>query len=403
MRNAKPTGENARATKAMTTLSPTASGRGASELVIDLENVAKTYSGRFGRKKIQALRGIEMRVHRGEIFGLLGPNGAGKSTLVKILMTIIRSTTCRGVMLGRPVGDTGVLARVGYLPEHHRFPEYLTGAQVLDHFAAMCMVPRAARRKRAGELLELVGMSAWADKRVKSYSKGMRQRLGIANALTNSPELVLLDEPTDGVDPVGRKDIREILVRLREQGTTVFLNSHLLSELEMVCDRVAILVQGVVSAQGTMAELTRDNRRYEIEVIGTNGPSGGDAKFLPEALREVALLPDPGAVADSAPAVLSAISPAVPAGSRGDLSGRLRAGDIPIEIDNNSISVGTDDPEVIQPLLDVLRRKGVTIRAVRPVRASLEDLFMIAVTDPATGKARAPGAAASTAGKGGRA
>src|SRR3954464_5369983 len=155
----------------------------ASNLALDLSSVTKTYKGR-----IRALQGIDMRVHRGEVFGLLGPNGAGKSTLVKILMTVIRPTQARGTMLGAPVGHKGTLARVGYLPEHHRFPDYLTGAQVLDFYAAMAKVPRAERRRRAGELLELVGMSDWGAKKVRSYSKGMRQRIGIAQALMNEPD-----------------------------------------------------------------------------------------------------------------------------------------------------------------------------------------------------------------------
>ena len=235
------------------------------DYAIDLAHVAKTYAG---RRKVKALRGIEMRVHRGEVFGLLGPNGAGKSTLVKILMTVIRPTECRGAMLGDPVGRKETLGRVGYLAEHHRFPDYLTGAQVLDYFGAMAKVGRVDRRRRVPELLELVGMKDWAGQKIKSYSKGMRQRVGIAQALMNDPDLILLDEPTDGVDPVGRRDIRNVLSHLKSRGKTVFLNSHLLSELEMVCDRVAILVQGVVSKQGTLDELTRDRQRYEIEVVG---------------------------------------------------------------------------------------------------------------------------------------
>ncbi|MBL8746269.1 MAG: ABC transporter ATP-binding protein [Phycisphaerae bacterium] len=314
-----------------------------SDLALDLRGVSKTYRGR-----VHALRGIDMHVGKGEIFGLLGPNGAGKSTLVKILMTVISPTACSGHMLGAPVGHKPTLGRVGYLPEHHRFPEYLSGGQVLDFFASMARVPRADRRRRAPELLELVGMSAWAKKKVKGYSKGMRQRIGIAQTLMNDPELVLLDEPTDGVDPVGRRDIRNILLELKRRGKTVFINSHLLSELEMVCDRVAILVQGVVASQGTIESLTRGQERYEVEL------------------------------ADESP-VPAALPAALPSGEKIVLTGRV-------------LSVSTADAVRVQPLLDALRGQGAVIRSVRPTRPSLEDLFMQAVTDPRTGETLKPGA-----------
>lgn len=314
---------------------------------IDLTNVSKTYRG-----KVRALRGIDTRVRAGEVFGLLGPNGAGKSTLVKILMTVIRPTTASGTMLGSAVGHKPTLARVGYLPEHHRFPDYLTGAQVIDYYGALAGVPRAKRRKRRDELLEIVGMRDWANVKVRGYSKGMRQRVGIAQAIVNDPDLVVLDEPTDGVDPVGRRDIRAILVRLRAEGKTVFLNSHLLSELEMVCDRVAILVQGTVASQGTIDELTRDKVRYDIEIAVSDAG---------EARRVLA-----GAA--------------------------LAAGVTPHTITRGTLSLGTTDAGVVQPVIDALRARGVVIRALRPVRPSLEDLFMEAVTDPATGVALPPGA-----------
>lgn len=335
----------------------------ASPLALDLSHISKTYRG-----KVHALRGISMQVRRGEVYGLLGPNGAGKSTLVKILMTVIRPTRCVGTLLGGPVGQKETLRRVGYLPEHHRFSDYLTGAQVLDFYGAMGKVPRRERKRRAGELLELVGMSAWARKRVKSYSKGMRQRIGVAQALINDPDLVLLDEPTDGVDPVGRRDIRNILLELKGRGKTVFLNSHLLSELEMVCDRVAILVQGNVSAQGTIQELTQGQERYEIELAG--GAAAADAAFA------------------------GALPSLRPGGTRHLVTGE------PLVLERGTLRVGTADPARIQGVIDALRAGGATIRSVRQVRPSLEDLFMQAVTDPETGEALAPGA--KRAGVGGR-
>jgi ABC-2 type transport system ATP-binding protein len=354
----------------------------ATDLALDLHDVSKVYAGLLRSRRVHALRGIEMRVHRGEIFGLLGPNGAGKSTLVKILMTVIRPTTCRGTMLGAPVGRKSSLRRVGYLPEHHRFPDYLTASQVLDYFGALSDVPRADRRARSAELLDLVGLSAWAAHKVKGFSKGMRQRLGIANALMMDPELVVLDEPTDGVDPVGRRDIRAVLTRLRDQGRTVFLNSHLLSELEMVCDRVAILVQGRVSAQGAIDELTRGSRRYEIEVALPADPASQRAA-LETAFSGIARFDPFSPPAPGAPVTHQAL---------------LVAHGMPLEARPaptqglTTITVATDDPEAVQPLLDALRRAGLTVRALRPVRESLEDLFMKAVTDPTTGEALKPGA-----------
>lgn len=305
------------------------------DFVIQLEDVAKTYRG-----KVQALRGIAMHVHRGEIFGLLGPNGAGKSTLVKILMTTIRPTRCRGTLLGAPVGDRRALERVGYLPEHLRFPDYLTGRQVLDYFGALAKVPRPLRRDRAEQLLKLVGMGDWRDRKVSTYSKGMRQRVGVAQALMNDPELLLLDEPTDGVDPMGRREIRNVLAAMKKQGKTVFINSHLLSELEMVCDRVAIISEGKVVRQGTIEELTRQSRRYEIEL----------ASPVPE---------DP---------------------ALGELLDALE-GHTATEQGRATIRVPTADAASIQPVIDALRRAGAVIESIRPVRQSLEDFFIQVVAD----------------------
>src|SRR5690242_10688038 len=248
---------------------------GASDFAINLTRVEKVYRG-----KIHALRGIEMRVSRGEIFGLLGPNGAGKSTLVKIMMTVVRPTNARGTVLGNTIGHKPTLARVGYLPENHRFPRYLTGRQTLDFFAALAKVPRSIRKRNAGRLLETVGMSAWADKRIGTYSKGMMQRIGLAQAMMNDPDLILLDEPTDGVDPVGRREIRDVLASLRAAGKTVFVNSHLLSELEMICDRVAILVGGLVASQGTLDELALGKGWYEVQLACD--PNGRLTSLLPQ-------------------------------------------------------------------------------------------------------------------------
>jgi ABC-2 type transport system ATP-binding protein len=330
------------------------SSGGQSDWAIDLADVAKTYKG-----KIEALKGIQMRVRRGEVFGLLGPNGAGKSTLVKILMTVIRPSRCQGTMLGEPVGSQSMLRRIGYLPEHHRFPSYLTGAQVLDFYAALTEVPRRERKSRIPELLELVGMQDWGSTKVSKYSKGMRQRVGIAQTLMNDPDIVLLDEPTDGVDPVGRRDIREILAELKRRGKTVFLNSHLLSELEMVCDRVAILVQGEVAQQGTIDELTAGKERYEIELAAADAP-----KQFASALPGLVRFGESDGETDLAKRI----------GGRGELT----TGEW-VEIDRATLRIGTTEAERIQPIIDQLRQHGAVISSIRQLRPSLEDLFMAAV------------------------
>jgi ABC-2 type transport system ATP-binding protein len=333
---------------------PHAPAHAGSHLAIDVRHMDKTYRG-----GVRALRDVSLRVARGEVFGLLGPNGAGKSTLVKVLMTVVRPGRCDGTLLGSPIGHKSTLARVGYLPENHSFPGYLTGAQTIEHFAALSCAPRRGRRRRAAALLDLVGMTRWADARVRGYSKGMRQRLGIAQALANDPDLVVLDEPSDGVDPLGRREIRAILLEQKRLGRTVLLNSHLLSELEMVCDRVAILVRGEVARQGTLDELTAGQWRYEFEL--------GRADPLPPSLPPA--------------------HPGAPAMDR--LPG--------------SLVVHSSEPAVIQPIIDALRAAGEEIRSIRRVRPSLEDLYVQAVTDPGTGRALDPGAAPARRRKGARA
>jgi len=306
---------------------------------VDLIDVHKTYG-----RGVQALRGVNIQVGRGEIFGLLGPNGAGKTTLVKIMMTVVRPTRAMGTILGRPLGHRGKLARTGYLPENHRFPGYLTGMQVLDYYAALAKVPRVTRRANAPKLLDRMGIAKWADMRVDKYSKGMLQRLGIAQALMNDPELVVLDEPTDGLDPVGRRDVRQLLLELRKQGTTVFLNSHLLSELEMVCDRVTILVDGLVARQGRLADLTERTVEYRITFTGDARP------VYPK---------------------LTALGAAV---------------------DGEMVVLAGRNTKNVNAAIDVLRAAGLLIESVQPHRFSLEDILVEAVESGAKPAGRSGGA-----------
>jgi ABC-2 type transport system ATP-binding protein len=333
-------------------------------LAVELHHVEKVYRGR-----IHALRGVGMAIRRGEIFGLLGPNGAGKSTLVKILLSIVRPTRCEGTLLDHPIGHKPTLARVGFLPESHRFPRYLTGRQVLDFFGAMTKVGHTARKRRADHLLELVGMTAAAERRIGTYSKGMAQRLGVAQALMNDPDLVLLDEPTDGVDPVARRQIRDVLADLRAAGKTVFINSHQLSELELICDRVAILVGGRVAMQGTLDELAITRNWYEIEF------ADDDAAPLRERVSRalsIALAPrEPPA------ATLDGRTPA--AIDRGELVLNGDAAPTWVELERATLRLGAREPGEVQPVLDRLRAGGLTIRRMLPVRPTLEDLFIEAV------------------------
>jgi ABC-2 type transport system ATP-binding protein len=298
---------------------------------VDLIDVRKTYG-----KTIRALGGVNIQVGRGEIFGLLGPNGAGKTTLVKIMMTVVRPNHALGTILGRPLGHRGKLARIGYLPEDHRFPPYLTGARLLDYYAALARVPRSRRKESAERLLDRVWLTQWANTRVDKYSKGMLQRLGIAQALMNDPEMVVLDEPTDGLDPVGRRDVRELLVELKSRGTTVFLNSHLLSELEMVCDRVAILVDGLVARQGTLTQLTEHTIEYQITFSGDAEPVRSKLAGLDATMKE------------------------------------------------NVVTIPGHDTDKLNQAIDLLRSKGVMIESVKPHRFSLEDI-LVELIGPRTG------------------
>src|SRR5438270_740109 len=209
--------------------------------------LSKVYRSRFGGREIRAVSDLSLRVPNGVRFGLLGSNGAGKTTFVKMLLASVHPTSGTAKLFGRDARDPEARRPVGYLPENHRFPTYFSGAGMLDFYAALSGVPAEERRRRVPELLELVGLESWGDVRIKKYSKGMLQRLGLAQALMHRPRLLILDEPTDGVDPVGRRDIREILNGLTGTGVTVFINSHLLAEVESFCDYVAILHHGTLA------------------------------------------------------------------------------------------------------------------------------------------------------------
>ena len=274
-------------------------------MVVRVDNLVK----RYGAKA--ALGGVSLEVAPGEIFGLLGQNGSGKTTLVKILLGLVAPTSGKAWLLDNPAGTARVRERVGYLPEDHRLPEYHTGPSLLDFYGALQGVPRTVRRQRIPELLGQLGLAGRERLKVRGYSKGMKQRLGLAQALLASPRVLFLDEPTDGVDPVGRRHIRDLLLAERAKGVTLFVNSHLLSEMEQLCDRVAILKAGQIAVTGTVADLTRHADRWRIDLAeGDSWPEG-----LPFASRQTGPvrheveLPDP----DGIDAVLWAL---VSAGAR---------------------------------------------------------------------------------------
>lgn len=221
----------------------------SSSPAIDVAGIAK----RFG--DTVAVADLSLRVERGSIFGFLGPNGAGKTTSVKMLLGLVRPSEGEGSVLGAPIGDRAARARIGYLPELFRYQEWLTGREVLKFHSALAGIARASRSSEVDRALEIAGLTARGNDRVAGYSKGMQQRLGLAAAMLGEPELVFLDEPTSALDPVGRYDVRDLLRALASRGTTVFLNSHLLTEVEQVCDRVAIVRAGRVVASGTPAEI----------------------------------------------------------------------------------------------------------------------------------------------------
>ncbi|HEX4165399.1 MAG TPA: ABC transporter ATP-binding protein [Bryobacteraceae bacterium] len=230
---------------------------------IETEGLRKIYRSRFRGREIKAVNGLSLRVPVGVKYGLLGPNGAGKTTFVKMLLSAVRPSAGTAAIFGRDVRDPEARRPVGYLPENHRFPTYLTGQSMLDFYSALSGMAGSERRKRVPEMLALVGLEEWGDVRIRKYSKGMLQRLGLAQALMHRPRLLVLDEPTDGVDPVGRRDIRDILNRLTGQGVTVFINSHLLGEVESFCEYVAILRKGEIALEGKISALV-SGRGYRI-------------------------------------------------------------------------------------------------------------------------------------------
>jgi ABC-2 type transport system ATP-binding protein len=299
-------------------------------LPIEARGLRKVYRSRLGAKRIRALDGVDLAVAEGEVFGLLGPNGAGKTTAVKILFGLTHASEGTARLFGVPAAWPRSRRRVGYLPEGHRFPGYLTARDTLSIFGRMSGVDRATLNARIPGLLDRLGLAAWAKVRVKKFSKGMTQRLGLAAALIHEPDVLLLDEPTDGVDPVGRREIRDILREEASRGRTIFINSHLLSEIERTCDRVAVLREGRIAAQGTIEELTSSDPRFRLT-----------ASPIDDALIAA-----------------------------------LEAAGAGVQRVNGHLELTARDLVHVNELVDRVRARGVLLSELTPVRSSLEDVFV---------------------------
>lgn len=238
--------------------------------ILSCENLRKNYSNGWLKDPTLALKGINLDVPRGFVYGLLGPNGAGKTTFVKIMLGLVGATGGKADLLGHPVPSREILQNVGYLPEDRQFPPHLTGKQTVEYYGKLNEIPHSKRSERGERLLKKFGIWEASDEQVRTYSKGMKQRLGLAQALVNDPEILFLDEPASGVDPVGRKMIRGFLDELvSEEGKTVFINSHILTELELICDRVAILKEGELVHESTMEELQEQEVRYQVRLASS--------------------------------------------------------------------------------------------------------------------------------------
>ncbi|MDX1976432.1 MAG: ABC transporter ATP-binding protein [Pseudanabaenaceae cyanobacterium bins.68] len=241
--------------------------------VIIAEGLGKTYrTGFWLNQSVSSLQNCSLTVNRGETFGILGANGAGKTTLLKILLGIIRPTAGSGTILGQALGDRATKQKIGYLPENAYYYDYLTGWELLDFLGSLFQIEPVQRRQRIAELLDLVGLpqSAARKKQIRQYSKGMVQRIGVAQALINDPELIFLDEPMSGLDPVGRYQIREIILKLKQQQKTVFFNTHILSDVEIVCDRIGILNRGELICLGSLDQLLGTSQTYQVQGKGSN-------------------------------------------------------------------------------------------------------------------------------------
>jgi ABC-2 type transport system ATP-binding protein len=299
------------------------------DYAIETAGLTKVYRSRFRGRTIRAVSNLNITVRPGTKFGLLGANGAGKTTFVKMLLSAVKPTAGSARIFGEDSSLPEARRPVGYLPENHRFPTYLTGRGMLQFYGALSGLSRVELRQRTPEMLNLVGLQGWEDVRIKKYSKGMLQRLGLAQALIHRPRLLVLDEPTDGVDPVGRRDIRQILNDLLDRGVTIFINSHLLTEVESFCDEVAIIHKGELALQGRIRDLVT-GRGYRLVAQGVSENSV-------DVLRSFA--------------------------------SSFTARDISLEVHLPSL-------EDLNHAIDVIRSAGALIESVTATVSTLEDVFI---------------------------
>jgi ABC-2 type transport system ATP-binding protein len=313
------------------------------ETLVRVQGLVKDFRLGLGLTKKRVLHGIDFEVKRGELFGFVGPNGAGKTTTLKILMGLIRATEGEAQILGHDVRETAFREHIGFAPESPYFYDFLTGAEILDFYARLCAVPKPRRRERVREVLELVGLAGAADARLRTYSKGMLQRIGIAQAIVHEPSVVFLDEPMSGLDPVGRKEIRDLVVRLNADGKTIFMNTHILADVETICDRVAILVEGRIAYQGALdGALPGGERAFDVTF----------SALAPELAEE--------------------------AESRFEAKLSGRADRITLRVSQKHVA------ELMQGAL----ARGAIVEELLPVRLGLEALFLDAVAGKISGDAR---------------
>jgi ABC-2 type transport system ATP-binding protein len=278
------------------------------DVILRLENVTKVFEVGLRRKRVRAVDDLTLTVNEGEVFGFVGPNGAGKTTTIKMLMGLIFPTSGQAFVFDAPIPSQAAKSRIGYLPEHPAWYEFLTGAEALRFFAELAGVAPADRRRRCAELLGLVGLADAADRQLRKYSKGMQQRLGIAQALVGDPDLVVLDEPMSGLDPLGRKEMRDLMLELKRRGKTVFFSTHILPDVETLCDRVGVILGGRLRDVGRIDDLLAANVRA-VELTATVPPAACGAlsrgKVLSaEADRVTATFDDPAAADEAVAAVV---------------------------------------------------------------------------------------------------